>query len=177
MASPLPQKCFNSSKTFSRYEKILMGGGFYASVITGAYAIYVQSVTWGTAYIMFLIFGSFVSLGYCVCAYCPYIFPDYSDCLFPPFGTVVRKLYKFRPGPIRVMDKIGFLTMMVGVITIPQYWLLKRPIILIVFWMFCLPTLMGFVFYECRRCQHHDCLFNRAKRNGKRIGDCHNNRC
>lgn len=169
MSATDSQKCFDSSKQFSLYEKILMGGGFYACVIIGAYGIFLHSMTWGIAYIAFLLFGSFVSLGYCVCAYCPYIFPDYSDCLFPPFGTVVRKLYRFRPGPIRAMDKIGFLIMMVGVIAIPQYWLLKRPTLLMVFWICCLPTLLGFVFYECRRCQHYDCLFNRAKRSGGEI--------
>lgn len=170
MSSHHSQECFNSSKKFSLSEKILMGAGFYASVVTGAYGICAQSIAWGLLYISFIIFGMFILLGYCVCAYCPYIHPGYSDCLFPPFGTVVRKLYKFRPGPISTLDKIGSLIMMVGVIAYPQYWLFKNYTILIIFWIFCLPTLMGFVFYECRRCQHHDCLFNRARRNKNKTG-------
>ena len=149
---------------FSLAEKILMGLGYYATVITGIYGTYLESITWGVAYTVFVIFGFSVLLGYCVCSYCPYIFPEYSDCLFPPFGRVVRKLYKFQPGPISSMDKTGFLIMMVGVVLIPQYCLLKNYTLLIIFWLFCLPTYAGLILYECKRCRHFDCIFNRAER-------------
>jgi len=154
----------NLAKKFSLAEKILLGIGYYGLVITGAYGIYVQSITWGLLYTGFVTLGLFVFLGYCVCAYCPYIYPEYSDCLFLPFGTLVRKLYKFRPGPISIVDKVGFLIIMAGVVVIPQYWLLKNYTIFAIFWIFCLPTYAGLILYECRRCQHFECLFNRAKR-------------
>ncbi|KPJ56202.1 MAG: hypothetical protein AMJ42_05610 [Deltaproteobacteria bacterium DG_8] len=165
MSTQNTQQNVTAAMKFSLTEKVLMGIGYYGLVITGAYGIYLQSIIWGLFYTGFLIFGFFVFLGYCVCSYCPYIYPEYSDCLFPPFGALIKKLYKFRSGPISIVDKIGFLIMMIGVVVIPQYWLLKNYTILAIFWIFCLPTYVGLIFYECRRCQHFDCLFNIAKRN------------
>ena len=44
MSSHHSKECFNSSKKFSLSEKILMGAGFYASVVTGAYGICAQII-------------------------------------------------------------------------------------------------------------------------------------
>jgi hypothetical protein len=159
------QKTVTLAKKFSLAEKILMGIGFYGFVIIGGYGIYAESILWGLIYTGFLVFGFIVLIGYCVCAYCPYIYPDYSDCLFVPFGSLFRKLYKFRQGPMTALDKIGLFIMMSGAVIIPQFWLFKDLFLFTVFWIVCLPTIAGFILYECRKCQHTECLFNRAKLN------------
>ena len=164
MSSQNSQQNVTEAMKFSLTEKVLLGIGYYGLFIIGAYSIYIQSIIWGLFYTCFIIFGLFVSFGYCVCAYCPYIYPEYSDCLFPPLGMLVRKVYKFRSGRISIVDKIIFLIMMVGTVIIPQYWLLRNYTLLVIFWIFCLPSYTGLILYECKRCQHFGCLFNRAKR-------------
>lgn len=155
------QNNVNLAERFSLFEKILMRMGFYGFIIIGAYGIYSESVPWGLLYTVFVIFGLSVLLSYCLCAHCPYPY-KYSDCLFMPLALINK--YKFRSRPMSTLDKIGFIVMMVGVVVIPQYWLLKNSTILIIFWIFYLPTFAGFLFYECRRCRHFDCPFNLARK-------------
>ena len=158
MVTQHPRRNVNLADRFSLVEKILMRIGFYGVLIIGAYGIYLESITVGLIYTAFVIFGLSVLLSYCLCSHCPYPY-KYSDCLFVP-ARLVKKSYKFRSGPMSILDKIGFIVMMVGVVVIPQYWLLENYAILIIFWVFCLPTFAGFVFYECRRCRHFGCPFN-----------------
>jgi len=153
------------SKGFTGTEKILMGTGFYGFVLIGIFGIALESVVWALGYAGFAVFGVLVLFGLGICSHCPYIFEEYTDCLFPPWGKVYRKFYRFRSFTLSSTDKILFLTMMIGIVVIPQYWLVKNPWVLGLFWVFCAPTIAGFALYECRRCQHFGCPFNRAASN------------
>ncbi|MBN2030509.1 hypothetical protein JW824_09715 [bacterium] len=145
---------------FSLIEKILMRMGFYGFIFIGAYGIYSATLLWGLLYTGFVLFGlGFVFL-YCLCAHCPYPY-EYSDCLFLPAG-LIKKLYKSRSEQMHILDKVGFLMVMGGLVIIPQYWLLKRDMLLILFWIFCLPTLARLLFYLCKRCRHFNCPLNRV---------------
>ncbi len=163
MSNKRCKKKVNSSEGFSLKEKFLMSLGFYGAIIIGVYGIYLESILWVAIYLGFLIFGVFVLFGYSLCAHCPYVY-EYSDCLFPPLGQLVGKIYKFRPQPMNTLDKIGPVLMIVGVIAIPQYWLFQNLIIFAIFWIFCLPTMIGLVFYECRRCLCVGCPLNQVKK-------------
>ena len=148
----------NLIERFTLLQKILMRLGFYGFMIVGAYGVYLESILWGLIYSGFVIFGLELGFLYFLCCHCPYPY-NYSDCLFVPFW-LVKKQYKFRSAPLSILDKIGFIAIMAGFVVIPQYWLLKNYTILILFWIFCLPTLASFPFYLCRRCQHFQCPGN-----------------
>ena len=163
------QGCRKSEKRmqgFSIREKIFMNGGVMGSVIIGTYGIYLESTLWAIGYVGFVLFAMLVLIGYSLCSRCPYIYEEYTDCLFPPWGKIYRKLYKYRPGKLTFFDKILFFAFFIGMPLFPQYWLVKNYAVLIAFWIVCLPTAAGFVFYECRRCQNLVCPFNKASKNG-----------
>lgn len=150
-------------KGFTKREKILMGTGFYGFVLIGLLGISLESIVGAAAYAGFALFGLLVLFGFGICSHCPYIYEEYTDCLFPPWGRVYKKLYRFRSSVLSLWDKILLLVMMIGIVAIPQYWLLKNPWVLGLFWLFCAPTIAGFALYECRRCQHFGCPFNMAE--------------
>ena len=150
-------------KKFSLLDKVLMGTGFYGMIIIAFYAIYLVSFTWVLIYLGVFVFGMLVLFGYCLCSHCPYPH-SHSSCLFPPFGQVFKKIYTYRPGPLSATEKTGFWVIMIGIIVVmPQYWLLKNHALMALFWLLCLPTFAGFVFYNCKRCKCSYCPFNLAK--------------
>jgi len=164
MSAPNCQKTEKIAQGFTLTEKVLMNVGVLATVIAGVYGISLQSIPWAIGYVGFVLFGMLVLIGYGNCSHCPYIYEEYTDCLFPPWGKIYRKLYKYRPGKLTLFDKILFFAFFVGIPLFPQYWLLKNYTVLIVFWLFCFPTAAGFFFYECRQCQHFGCPFNMAQK-------------
>jgi len=156
-----PQNCnqhVNLVQGFTLVQKILMRLGFFGFMIIGAYGVYLESMLWGLIYSGFVIFGIEFGLSYFLCSHCPYPY-KYSDCLFAPFW-VFTKQYKFRSAPMSILDKAVFILAMAGFIVIPQYWLFKNYTILILFWIFCLPTIASLPLFWCRRCRHFDCPFN-----------------
>jgi len=159
--------CQQNKKTgagFSLKEKILMGMGLYGSILIAACGIFLHSITWGLLYLGFVSFGMLVLFGYGLCSHCPYIYEEYSDCLFPPWGKVYRKLYKYRSSKLTSFDKIAFFITMIGIPVIPQYWLFKNHTVLVIFFLFYISTAAGFICYECRRCRHLGCPFNMVKK-------------
>lgn len=148
---------------FSLIEKIFMGVTIYGSVTIGAYSMLLYSTLGALLYLGFVAFGMFVLFGYGLCSHCPYIYEEYIDCLFPPWGKVYRKIFTYRPGKLTFLDKLFFFITLLGIPMIPQYWLLKNYTLLILFWGFFLAMVGGFVFYECRKCQHVQCPMNLTK--------------
>jgi hypothetical protein len=162
MLSQHDQTKIHVTGNFSLFDKIFMGAGFYAVTGIGMMGIYLESITWGIIYTGFLVLGFLVLLGYGLCSHCPYPY-KHSDCLFPPFGQLFKKMYKYRPGPLTVIDKLAFFAIMGGIVVIPQYWLFKNDTLLSIFWICCVPTYAGFLFYECRKCRNSYCPFNLIK--------------
>ena len=148
---------------FSIKEKVFMGGAIYASVLAAAWGISLESVPWAIAYLCFVLFSMVVLIGYANCTHCPYIWEEYKDCLFPPWGKIYRKLFKYRPGKFTPLDYVFFFIFFLGIPLIPQYWLFKNYHALILFWVLYIPTALGFALHACRECQHTVCPFNRSK--------------
>lgn len=146
---------------FSLKEKILMRTGWYGFTVVGTYAIYKQSPLWALAYIFYVIIGfALVVIPY-LCAYCPYPY-KLSTCLFMPSG-LLRKFYAYR-GPQPIMSgKIAACVIMAGTAIIPNFWLLNDIPLLIIFWLFGLPTLVAFPLHYCKHCRHVGCPLNRAE--------------
>ncbi len=159
-------KDLDSAVKFSLLDKLVMSIGFHGVVLIGLYAVYRESAVWGLIYLGFLIFGFLILFGYCLCAHCPHPY-HHSDCLFPPFGKLYTKIFRFRPEPLSFSDKIGFYIIMIGLVIIPQYWLCKNYLLLALFWIFCLPTFLGLLLHQCKKCMNTACPFNSAGRIGK----------
>jgi hypothetical protein len=143
---------------FTLTEKVLLRGGFYVFMIIGAVGIYMKSMMWGMIYTGFAIFGLLLGVLYSLCSHCPYPYV-HSDCLFLPH-KLIKKFFKYRPTPMSLSDKTGFMLIMIGLVAIPQYWLVSNVTLLILFWIACLPVLIIFPFHYCRRCRHFGCPFN-----------------
>ena len=159
---PYPKK-EKIAQGFSLIEKIFMGVTVYGSVIIGAHSIFLYSTIWALSYLGFVTVGMLVLFGYGLCSHCPYIYEEYTDCLFPPWGKAFRKIFSYRPEKLTLLDKLFFFTTILGIMVIPQYWLFKNYTLLILFWGFFLAMAGGFVFYECRKCQHVHCPINLTK--------------
>jgi len=162
------QSCKNAKilQGFSLKEKVLMGSAIYGSILVAAFGISLQSILWALAYLGFVLFSMAVLIGYANCTHCPYIWEEYTDCLFPPWGKLYRKMFKYRPGKFTPLDYVLFFTFFLGIPLFPQYWLFKNPYALIAFWLIYIPTALGFALHACRECQHTVCPFNRAKKAG-----------
>lgn len=161
----LPKECKQHVGLIERFtlpQKILMRFGLYGFMVLGAYGIFLESTLWGLIYSVFVILGIEFGLSYFLCSHCPYPY-KHSDCLFAPFW-VFTKQYKFRPVPMSILDKTAFIVAMSGFVVIPQYWLSRNYAILILFWIFCLPTVASLPLFWCTRCKNNNCCFNLAGR-------------
>jgi hypothetical protein len=67
------------------------------------------------------------------------------------------------------VDKMGFIAGTLVVVLMPQYWLVKKPLLLALFWIICLPILATFPLYYCKKCRHTLCPFNCVKLNEEPI--------
>jgi len=162
MSTPETKRNINLIENFSIIEKFIYRAGFCGVLIIALYGIYLESITWGLIYMIYLFLVLVVMLA-CFCAYCPYPY-IYSDCLLLPY-VLIKKLFKPRPGPIRTFEKSILIVTMLGIIVIPQYWLIKNYTLLIMFWIL-LPLISAFFpFHICKRCQNHNCPQN-YKRKG-----------
>ena len=43
---------------------------------------------------------------------------------------------------------------------IPQFWLIRRPLLMGLYWALCLPTFVVFPLHLCRLCRSRNCPFN-----------------
>ena len=163
MKTTTDQQACHPGKNFSLAEKILIRSGFSAFVITGGVAIYLKSMTWGFIYTGYAVLGLTFVVFRALCTHCPYPY-KHSDCLFIPHRWI-RKCVKQRPAPLSLWDKIGFIVVIAGLVAIPQYWLVSHPVLLLIFELTCLPVIVVFPFYYCRRCLHAGCPFNCAEKN------------
>ena len=143
--------------SFSLKDKILMQIGWNGFMLVGIYAIYKRSPLWALAYVAYMIFIVMPML----CAYCPYPY-QYSTCLFMPSG-ILRKFYPYRGPQPSVAGKTAASIIMVGAVILPNFWLFRDIPLLIVFWLFALPTVLAFPLHYCKHCRHAGCPANRAE--------------
>jgi hypothetical protein len=136
--------------------KLLMRVLLFGFAATGAAAVFLASVPWGLAYLAFLgLTGMVVLRGFC--AHCPYPY-EHGDCLALP-AAFHRSVLPRRPGPLNRTEVVAFTGFLTASILLPQIALVRRPVLLAVYWALCLPTCFVFPFYICRRCRFVHCPF------------------
>ena len=156
-----PEINYKLTDKFGTPERILMIIGFYGFILVGAIGIFSVSLVWGLIYIGFALIGLFGIVLSCLCSHCPYPY-EHDTCLFLPV-SLVKRLRKYNPDPLKKHEKFGFVFVMAGLVVIPQYWLVQNIILLIVFWVLCLPTFfLVLPFYYCKHCRLFTCPFNKV---------------
>ncbi len=145
---------------FGIVEKVLMRTGFYGFILIGAWAIARQSAAWAAVYLAGSVIGLVLVVYVFLCRYCPYPF-RYRDCLFFPYQWLTSAV---RPSAGRMGrgHQFGFSAVMAMLLLFPHPWLIGDPRVLLAFWMLAGPTVAALPLYYCRRCHHHQCVFNRA---------------
>lgn len=144
------------NRKFTLFEKSPMRLGYYGYQIIGFFGILKFNLLISIAYLIFIFLGSFL-IFYCLCSHCPHQH-YFSQCTFVPFG-LQKKIFKFKPSKMNFLEIIGHNLITKGAIIIPQYWLIKDVKLFIIFWVFCLPTILRLSFYHCKKCQNYGCPF------------------
>jgi len=152
-------------KGFSVGEKLFAQGTFNAAIITGAYAMALQSPLLALGYVVFAI-GSFTLLmRYTICTCCPHLLVA-KDCLFLPASLAIKLISKQRSGSLSGWEKFILYSAPLGTILIPVYWLLSSPILLACFLLFSGACVFGLRLHFCKECKTIVCPMNSQHTSG-----------
>lgn len=142
---------------FSTCQKICMRTCLYGFFVTGVVGVFSADIFCGIAYLVFAAVAGIAALN-CFCAHCPYPV-NHDTCLAMP-PALLRCVTTQKPDPLSAAEKCVFILSLAAILLIPQYWLIRRPLLLALYWLFCLPTFFVFPFYFCKRCRFGNCPFN-----------------
>jgi hypothetical protein len=146
---------------FSLGEKIVMRTGWFGFMAVGTAGIYVQAPLWALVYVIFGAAGFALVVLPGLCAHCPYP-AQHDTCLFLP-AKLVQRFYPYKGPRMQPAAKMAVALVMAGFVMFPQFWLIRRPVVLMLFWVLVLPVLAAFPLYYCRRCRHGGCPMNRVR--------------
>ena len=154
-----PQPCSLIDR-FSLKQKLLMRTGWLGLMAVGTGGIYLQDHFWALVYIISALAGFALVVLPGLCAHCPYPSTS-STCLFLPAQFVLR-FYPYRGPRMSLGGKLAVAAVIIGLIALPQFWLIQRPGLLALFWLLALPAIAAFPLHYCRRCRHMGCPLNQA---------------
>ena len=147
---------------FPLKHRIIMQTGWYGFIAIGLAGVALQSQLWALIYFVFVIASFFFMVLPSLCSHCPY--PEKHDtCLFLP-PSLIRKFYPYRGPRMSRTESLTTLLGLAGIVIFPQAWLYHSPLLFIIFWAFCLPSIIAFPLYYCKRCRHEKCPMNNARR-------------
>jgi hypothetical protein len=159
MASTKNNTC-NLIDRFSISERIVMRLGWYGFMAVGTYGIFKQSPGWAVIYVAYSVLSFTLVVLPGLCAHCP--FPSkYGTCLFLPPG-LINQFYPYKGPRMHPASKIAVPITLLGMVLLPNIWLVSDPPLLMLFWLLALPILAVFPLYYCRRCRYFDCPLNKA---------------
>ena len=141
-------------------HKIAMRLLMIAFIVVGAYAVFLHSRAWGWVYVAVVVLGQAILVLPNLCGHCPYPH-ERNDCLLIPAG-LLRKFIPYRGPEIGKGGRLAMVMGGAGSVLVPQFWLFREPLLLLLFWAALLPFLAYFVLYLCKRCRHTGCPANRV---------------
>lgn len=155
-------KTFPESKfitTFSITDKVYMRTAIFGYLVVAMIAVYAENAVYGIIYTALALIHLLVML-YTLCSHCPHVYV-YHDCVFAPAG-IIRNIFQYRRQPMDRRDKSALMVMIGISILFPQFFLVKRPLLFGLFWLFVI--LMGLRFYAhlCKVCRNVSCPCNRV---------------
>jgi hypothetical protein len=141
---------------FHGYTSIIL---FFAAIATGIYAIAFYSITMAILNAIFLIL-MILSVSFYFCSKCPVR----ERCGHWIFGKVSQLVSKFKNEKYNTFDMVfGTMLPIVIVILLPQYWLIKTPLLLVVYWGLMAIAGIQVSFFVCTRCDNHKCVMCKNK--------------
>jgi len=145
---------------FSLTEKLIMRIGWFGFMAVGAIGMFRQDPLWAMLYVLCATAAFLLVVLPGLCAHCPYP-SQFSTCLFLPAG-LVKRFYPYRGPQMSPLGKIAVAAVMVAMVAVPQFWLIREPALLGVFWVLAVPLIAAFPLHYCRCCRHEGCPMNRV---------------
>jgi len=124
-----------------------------AAVLTGLSATLLYSVTAAAIYLVGSI-AVFLIFVYAYCAKCPVR----DDCTHLLQGRLTRLMPGRTTGAYSRSDLLGLVVFFGFVALFPQVWLIRTPVLMLVFWILFLGNLVITHYGCCRGCGNISCL-------------------
>ena len=143
-------------QTFSILQKVWVRILLYGFFAIGMLGVLMEDRFYGLFYLMVMGLAGFIVLQ-CFCSHCPYPYTA-KTCLGMPYRMVIH--FRFKDRSLTIIEKILFIASLIFAMGFPQYFLIQRIPLFILYWLFCLPTCIVFPAYFCRKCRFSNCPFN-----------------
>lgn len=124
-----------------------------AAVLVGTFGIFPSSILAAGAYIVGSI-AVFLVFVYAYCAKCP----ARDNCTHVIQGMLTRCMPGRRPGAYTLGDLLGLVVFFGFIALFPQYWLIKNPTLMLLFWALFLGNLAITYFMCCKGCGNKNCM-------------------
>ena len=138
-----------SAKTYGVIGLVMLT----AAVLVGLYGIFRYSVTAAGIYLIGSI-AVFLIFVYAFCAKCPIR----DTCTHVIQGMVTHLMPGRTPGAYSRSDLLGTLLFFGFVALFPQYWLIRNPVLMLVFWILFIGNLVITHYGCCKGCGNKYCL-------------------
>jgi hypothetical protein len=147
---------------FSLTERFLMRVGWGGFMLIGFFGIYLQDPIWAWGYAVLGIVGFLLVVIPLLCVHCPYPY-HYNTCLFLP-QAFLKRFYPHRGPKMSTFGKIAVSIVLASMVVLPNFWLVTDLPLLLLFWLFGLPTIAALPIYYCKHCRHTGCPMNTLTR-------------
>ena len=126
--------------------------------ITACVAIIEESIAWLIVYIIACISMVMVIYRF-YCIHCPHYYQS-GKTLKCMFFWGMPKIFKAKSGSLSPLEKTVSVMTLLAIITLPIYWLLLRPGLLVIYLLSIGVLGLTLRRYECKRCVYFQCPSN-----------------
>jgi len=136
-----------------RFHGLLMLSLLGSASVVGLVSIALDSLAMGFLYLV-IVCAALLTIVYCFCGKCLCRL-DACVCIFP--GKLSRYLPERKGTSYTFWDIAAVFVSLSAIALFPQYWLIKRVILLIIFWLLFLGAHAEIMLVVCRRCANKRC--------------------
>lgn len=158
--APLPNSKCELIDRFTMKTRWGMQTAWFGFMAVGALAIFRQNTVWALLYISGCLLALALIVLPSVCAHCPYP-SEFYTCLFLP-PKFVNRFYPYKGPDISTAGKWTSAVAIAAIVIMPHFWLVQTPLLLLLYWGFCLPAMAAFPIHFCKHCRHFKCPMNRT---------------
>lgn len=142
----------------NRFHGVLMLSLLGSACVVGWVAVFLESLVLGLLYLAIVVAALF-TIVYCFCGKCLCRL-DACVSIFP--GKLTQLLPDRKGTSYTFWDIAAVFISLSAIALFPQYWLFKRLILFIIFWVLFLGAHAEIMLVVCRRCGNERCpMFNR----------------
>lgn len=142
----------------NRFHGLFMISLLSSACTVGFAAILLESPILGLLYIA-VVCAALLTIVYCFCGKCLCRL-DACGCIFP--GKLSRHLPERKGSSYTSWDIGAVLISLTAIALFPQFWLFKRGVLLVTFWLLFLGAHAEIMLFVCRRCGNERCpMFRR----------------